>query len=38
MIRLKNQSTRRAVTVSAIITILIVSVAVTAISSSMQYS
>src|SRR5437016_2410521 len=38
MIRLKNQSTRRAVTVSAIITILIVSVAVTAISSSMQNS
>src|SRR6266571_3438143 len=38
MIRLKNQSTRRAVTVSAIITILIVSVAVTAISASMQNS
>src|SRR6266581_8050962 len=38
MIRLKNQSTRRAVTVSAIITILILSVAVTAISSSMQNS
>ncbi len=38
MIRLKSQSTRRAATVSAIITILILSVAVTAISSSMQNS
>src|SRR5437879_5427418 len=38
MIRLRNQSTRRAATVSAIITILILSVAVTAISSSMQNS
>src|SRR5947209_1038558 len=38
MIRLKNQSTRKPTAVCAIITILILSVAVTAISSSMQYS
>src|SRR6266516_707831 len=38
MIRLNNQSTRKPTAVCAIITILILSVAVTAISSSMQYS
>ncbi len=38
MIRLHNQSTRKPTAVCAIITILILSVAVTAISSSMQYS
>ena len=38
MIRLKNQFTRRVATVSAIIIILILSVAITAISSSMQNS
>src|SRR6266571_7243868 len=38
MIRLKNQSTRKPTAVCAIITILILSVAVTAISSSMQNS